>query len=79
MMGSTEGRKRKEVKRSDKYRDFLLFSSFSSSCHRAPDVDVRVNNAPLNVKGCRSEGKSDRERETTLSSWGTQEVSEPAS
>jgi hypothetical protein len=22
------------------------------SCHRGPDVDIRVNNAPLNVKSC---------------------------
>jgi hypothetical protein len=62
MMGGNENGKRKEVKRSDKYRDFFLLP-FPPSCHRAPDVDVRVNNAPLNAKGC---GKCEGMRENSF-------------
>lgn len=55
--GTAEGeKKRKDIERSDKYRDFFYFLFFcASSCHGAPDVNIRsVNNAPLNVKSCAS-------------------------
>jgi hypothetical protein len=58
------------VKRSDKYRDFF-FTSIPPSCHRAPDVDVRVNNAPLNAKGC---GNA-KQRERTPFLWDSQDIS----
>jgi hypothetical protein len=56
--GCTEDGMRKEVKRSDKYRDFFFtfLSSSLPSCHRATDVDACVNNGPLNEKFRGNEG-----------------------